>query len=290
MIRRFPGLVRVTTVTVLLGLAAVLAACDVKVGEGGLSVDIASGKAGDEWVRTYDLSPGGLLEIVNTNGPIEVRAAAGDRVEVRAVRALQWRSEAQAAEALTQLRMEEVVERDHVAIQARFADASADATGRTPRLSVRYRVLVPKGLRVSVRTQNGGITLDGVDGTLVAATTNGGVSGSSLSGAVDATVVNGGIRLHIASLTGDARLSSVNGGVLLELPSTIAADIEATAVNGGVSIDDRLAGVGVRRDEGAGGPTRRLAATLNGGGHKIALSTTNGGVRVTARGEGPPRS
>lgn len=284
--------VRLGWVAVVCALTSgALAACDVKVGEGGLSVDIASGKASDEWTKSYDVVRGGQLEIVNVNGPIEARPSPDGRVEVRAFRAAMAQNEDQARRALEHLAMEAAVQPDHVSIRAKLAEDAADGgLGRRPRLSIRYEVRVPKGLRVTLRTQNGTVTAEGLDGALVASTTNGGINGSQLSGPVEATTVNGGVRVDMVSLAGDLRLSAVNGGVLLELPQNAGANVDATAVNGGVTIDERLAGSSVRRDDAAVGPTRQVSATLNGGGARVGLHTTNGGVRVVVRGSGPPRS
>ena len=77
---RFP---RLMLVVCLLGTGV---ACDVKVGKDGLSLDVASGKAADEWTRTYTLPKGGRLEIINVNGVIEVFPATGSQVEVVAKR------------------------------------------------------------------------------------------------------------------------------------------------------------------------------------------------------------
>ena len=33
--------------------------CDVRAGNGGFSVDLASGRASDEWKKTYTIAPGG---------------------------------------------------------------------------------------------------------------------------------------------------------------------------------------------------------------------------------------
>ncbi len=292
MTTRFSRRVRLGTAAVACTiLAAAVSACDVKVGEGGLSLDIASGKASDEWVRMYDVAPGGQLEIVNVNGPIDARPSPDGRVEVRAARAAMAQTEEQARTTLEQLKMEATVQPDHVSIRATVAgEAAAAGFGRRPRLSIRYQVLVPKGLRVTLRTQNGAVTMDGLDGTLVASTTNGGITGSQLSGPLEATTVNGGVRVDMTSVAGDVRLSAVNGGILLELPQRAAATVEATAVNGGVTIDERLTGASVRRDDAGAGPTRQVSATLNGGGPRVGLHTTNGGVRVVVRGQAPPQS
>ena len=90
---------------VVLGLALGSVACDVKVGEGGggLSVDFAAGKASDEWVRTYDIKPGGRLELININGQIHASPATGSQVEVRALREVRTGSEEASRELLEKM-------------------------------------------------------------------------------------------------------------------------------------------------------------------------------------------
>jgi len=144
-------------------------------------------------------------------------------------------------------------------------------------VTVEYRVRVPAGLQVSVKTENGGIGLYDVNGRVTATLTNGGVRGSNVSGAVSAHVVNGGIVMDIVRITGPIALESVNGGIRLDIPADLNADVEASAVNGGVSLDD---GLMVQTSE----RTRtKIIGTLNGGGPRIAVTTVNGGVRLRTR-------
>src|SRR4051812_37486769 len=57
-------------------LALTGAACDIKVGDKGVSVGIVRGRAMDEWTRTYMLpAAGGTIEVVNVNGGIDVEGA-----------------------------------------------------------------------------------------------------------------------------------------------------------------------------------------------------------------------
>ena len=55
----------------VLWLALASLGCDVKVGEDGLSVDFAGTRATDEWVRSYDIKPGGRLEIINVRADFQ---------------------------------------------------------------------------------------------------------------------------------------------------------------------------------------------------------------------------
>lgn len=57
-----------------------VAACDIQAGEGGLSFDIAKGRAEDTWTRTYTVAAGGTLELINVNGQIQAEPSTGTAV------------------------------------------------------------------------------------------------------------------------------------------------------------------------------------------------------------------
>jgi DUF4097 and DUF4098 domain-containing protein YvlB len=260
--------------SVLLVAAALAGGCDVHVGENGLSMDVTSGKATDEWTRTYTLTKGGAVEVVNVNGPIVVEAATGPQVEIRATRVARAKSDEEAQELLKKLEIKEDVAPGRVAIQT--VTGTGMSVGRRS-VNVEYRVRVPAGLQVSVKTENGGIGLYDVNGTVAATTTNGGVRGTNVSGAVSAHIVNGGIVMDIAHVAGAIELESVNGGIRLDIPPDLNADLEAHAVNGGVSADAEL------KVEASERSRTRIAGRLNRGGSRISVSTVNGGVRLRAR-------
>jgi hypothetical protein len=64
------------------------------------------------------------------------------------------------------------------------------------------------------------------------------------------------------------------------MPSESKATNTARAVNGGVRVND----LDIKRDDEDSRESerrRRLNGTLNGGGAKVTISTTNGGVRLS---------
>ena len=258
----------------LLVAATLGAGCDVHVGDNGVSVDVSSGKATDEWSRTYTVTKGGSVEIINVNGPIVVEAATGPQVEIRATRVARAKSDEEAKELLKNVEIKEDVAPGRVAIQT--VTRTGMSFGRRS-VNVEYRLRVPAGLQVSVKTENGGIGLHDVNGTIAATTTNGGVRGTNLSGAVSAHIVNGGIVMDLARGAGPVELESVNGGIRLDIPTDLNADVEASAVNGGVSADDALK---LQTSERA---RTKLIGKLNRGGPRISATTVNGGVRFRAR-------
>jgi hypothetical protein len=271
----------ICAVGVSLAIALLVAACDVRVGEKGVSVGVASGKAEDEWVRSYTIQPGGQLEIVSDGGPIDVSGTDGTQAEVRINREARAGSDEQAREALKSAEIVETASAGGVRIEARLAGAGSRGGFRRAPVTIKQVVRLPRGTMASFRTQNGGIKLENVQGRLSASATNGGVTGTGLKGAVSAMVVNGGVQLQLTSVTDPMDLSVVNGGIRLELASDVKASVLATAINGGVSVDDAL---GLAADAGNSNSPGRFSGTLNGGGPRITAQSTNGGVRLLSGG------
>ena len=278
-------LLRTLLVVCLVGAGT---ACDIQVSkQGDVAVGVASGKASDEWQRTYSLPKGGRLEIINVNGKIEVSPATGSQIEVWAYREVQTRTEEEAKARLAKAQMVEDVGPDHVRIEAKPNDQGV-SFGQHGRVRVDYRVNVPAGLVTSFRTENGPMRLENIEGRMTLASTNGPIIGRGLSGSVDASTVNGGIEIGLTSVSGDSKLATVNGPATLIVSPDVSAEIEAAAINGGVSIQDGLPLTTTDRT------TKRVTGRMNGGGPRISVQTTNGGVRVGmtdefARGRGGMR-
>ena len=251
-----------------------LAACDIAVnGDGGFSFNLGA-QAQDEWTRSYELTTGGRFELINVNGRITAEPGTGSRLEVKAERIGKGTTEEAAKEALARIEMREEVGENRVRVEVR-APRFASGSGH----EIKWTVKVPQGVAVDLRTVNGGVELTRLEGDVRARTTNGGIKGYGLNSSnVDAAVTNGGVEIELAAplTSGAIDLESVNGGVSLALPAESRASISARCVNGGISVNDSL------ELEVTGERTRRrLDGTLNGGGARVTLETTNGGVRIT---------
>ena len=266
-----------------LALAVTLPGCDIKVDGDNVSVGVSRGRASDEWVRSYTLPKGGRFEVANENGEIIVKGTQGTEVKVTAHREVTTGSDEDARKRLENLKMREDVSADRVFIEA--VTAGNKDMGFTRGVSIRYDIEVPDGLTVSVKTMNGTVRLNDVDGKITAATTNGNVTGNAITGAVQGSSVNGSVAMNLDDVKGDVSLLTVNGAVRMEIPPTADAELQATTVNGGVSVDDKLAFADVEKRSGFGPPTS-FRGRLNKGGARVTLQTTNGPVRVSVRGSG----
>jgi hypothetical protein len=257
----------------ILAFALGAAACDINVGEHGFSMDLASGKATDEWSRTYNLPASGKLEIVNINGVITASASEGGAVEVRAQRTAKASSDDAARELLKKIEIAETTTADSVRIETKVPRSVN--WGRSGN-EVRYSVKVPRGLSVRFETVNGGVRLENLDGQIVAETTNGGVRGSRLRGSVKASTTNGGVEITMAAVTGAVELETTNGGIELQLPPDTKADLEARCTNGRIRVAEALAATATEQSR------RNYRGRLNGGGAKISAETTNGGIVISS--------
>jgi DUF4097 and DUF4098 domain-containing protein YvlB len=145
-------------------------------------------------------------------------------------------------------------------------------------VQVEYHVKVPVGAEVKFTTVNGGIEVSGLNGRITAETTNGGVTTRNIGGQLEATTTNGGLDIDVAKMPeGGVKLECTNGGIKLRLPRDAKATISASISNGGISAGDL-------QIEQTGETSRRhLEGRLNGGGPRVQIEGTNGGISLASR-------
>lgn len=270
---------RLSLLALVLFAGLSVAGCDIQAQNGKFDIDFASGKATDTWSRTYTVPAGGRFELINVNGRVTAESTDGEEVVVEGRRTAKGRSDEIAKENLAKMEIREEVGGSTVRVES-----------RPPRMSgfggheIEWTVKVPKGLTVDLRTVNGGVRMNGLSGEIHAKTTNGGIKGVGLVvDSVEASVVNGGVDMQFAAPldSSDAvDLTTVNGGVTIELPSESKATIAARAVNGGVRVSDDLQAT-QEEESHEFERRRRFNGTMNGGGARVNVSVTNGGIRIS---------
>jgi hypothetical protein len=150
--------------------------------------------------------------------------------------------------------------------------------GRHEGWHVSYRLQVPPQTPLSLRTTNGGITIDNLNSRLDLRTTNGGLKLSRVGGDVEGRTTNGGVDVTLDGSGWQGAgldLETTNGGVRLTLPDNYNAHLETATTNGRVSIDFPVAVQGTLG--------RSLSTDLGSGGPTIRVRTSNGGVKISRR-------
>ena len=256
--------VRGFTYAPILVVAVLSTACDVAFS----SLHGGRERAEDTWTRSYTIAAGGLLDVSNVNGRIEVTATDDGKVEVRAERSARGQTIEAAKENLQRIEIVEEAASDRVRIETRHPRMRSGGT------EVKYFIKLPRNLRVRLNTVNGHVEVDGV-GRAILNTVNGPINGRRLTGGAEAETVNGGVHLEFASLDEGLKVETVNGGIEIGVPASAKADISARWTNGGIEVN----GLQVETLEKE---RRRFTGRMNGGGARIDIETTNGGIRLNA--------
>lgn len=142
--------------------------------------------------------------------------------------------------------------------------------------SVSYEIFVPQNTDLSLKTNNGGVTIADVRGQIDFDVNNGGVHLKRVAGDVSGSTVNGGIQVELTGATWEGRqleVSTRNGGVTVAMSSSYSAHIQAETGSGGIQSDFPTTLEGNVRP-------RRLDFDLGSGGPLIYITTGNGQVRL----------
>lgn len=226
------------------------------------------------------LARGKVIEIRNINGDLRAEAATGQDVEVVAVKTPGRRGDAE------DVRIEVVEHAEGATICVLYparrgkpenecrAGGSNHQSNDDNDTRVRMTVKVPAGVRLDGMTVNGDVTARSLKSDMGLHTVNGSIDGTT-TGYAEAATVNGSIFLSMGSAGWPRHLeySTVNGGITVEVPDGIKADVEAETLNGDIVSDFPLT------VSGRFGP-RRLSGTIAGGGPLISLRTVNGSIQL----------
>ncbi len=145
--------------------------------------------------------------------------------------------------------------------------------------SVSYQIVVPQNINLKLTANNGGISINSVEGTIEFFTKNGGVHLQDLAGNVSGRTQNGGVSIKLSGNTWTGNgldVETKNGGVNLSMSQNYAANIETGTTNGGFKSEFSELQPENKKSWGK----RQISTNLNGGGAPIRVVTTNGGIRI----------
>ena len=223
-------------------------------------------------VREYTIPAAGAVVTVDAapNGGIQVEGSGRGDILVRArvIGTARTLEEARAIAVRVQV----------VATAERINADGPQGLGDGEGWHVSYRVHVPTATPLSLRTTNGGISVDSVDSRVELRTVNGGVKLARMAGDVQGRTTNGGVDVDLDGSTwrgAGLDLQTTNGGVRLRIPDGYSAHLETGTVNGSVNIEYPVT------VQGRIG--RSLSTDIGGGGPTLRVRTSNGGVKISRK-------
>lgn len=160
----------------------------------------------------------------------------------------------------------------------RVEDAEGDIIVGTSGGSIRLRDLSGD---VEARTSGGSIEARAIEGDLSAKTSGGSLRLEEISGNLEAGTSGGSIYAElIDQISSAVELRTSAGRIELVLPENFQADIDAATTAGGISTElpVEVSGMVTGRVNNSS-----LRGKINGGGSKVYLRTSAGGIRIKSR-------
>ena len=240
----------------------------------------------EEFHQTYPLQAMGRVSVENINGAVRIMGWDRNEVKVDAIKTAYTRE--RLAEA--QIRVDATA--DSIRIRTDYPDQNLSFTNKEARrynnpASVEYTISVPRAARIeSVQLVNGALDIEGVTGDVNASCVNGQIKARGLAGVTKLSTINGSLEAAFDQLdeSKTITLGSVNGQIILTIPSDANAEVRANTVHGGIKNDF---GLPVRDGEYVG---HSLAGTLGRGGARIKLNNVNGAITIRHAADGRPVS
>jgi DUF4097 and DUF4098 domain-containing protein YvlB len=238
----------------------------------------------EEFHQTYPLNAGGRVALSNINGAVKVVGWERNEVKVDAVK------RAYTQERLSEAKIKVDASPNRVRIETELPEyrwSDRDGERHENPASVEYTLTVPRAAIIDeIDLVNGGLSIEGVTGSVHASSVNGHVTARGLTGPVNLSVVNGRLEASLDRLneSGAVTLSAVNGALVVTIPSDSNAVLHADTVHGQISNDFNLP---VREGEYVG---RDLEGRLGQGGAHVRLSNVNGSITIRRANDNRPLS
>jgi DUF4097 and DUF4098 domain-containing protein YvlB len=242
----------------------------------------------DDWSKTYTLTGHPDLRVETSDANIHVSTWDQNTIEAK-VSTTHYKIGDDG------IRIEEHQTGDVVEIEVRYPHHGVGINwGNSTSHRVEINIQMPREGRVDLHTGDGKIDLANFKGEMQLRSGDGSQEIDSVDGKLHATTGDGHIRAsgrfdELALHTGDGRvearasagsalstgwrLESGDGTVTLEVPETLAADVDLHTGDGHIDLDMPVTTVGKIREN-------EVRGKLNGGGNLLVIHTGDGSIRL----------
>jgi hypothetical protein len=230
----------------------------------------------------YDANENTTLKVTISNGDITVTVWDGETVKLDA----QKRVSETYKDELDKTEINVTEENDEIIIKTIYQDEDKN------HVTVNMEIMVPEYVRVEsvkssngdlkitdvvgdvfAESSNGDVTIKDVDGYVKAHSSNGDLDVRGTTGISDMTTSNGDIYVEIFDIKEDISIDSSNGKVIVYILQTLQCTVDMDTSNGDVLVS------GITLDKTVD-EEKHIKGTLNGGGHKIEMHSSNGDVKL----------
>ncbi len=242
----------------------------------------------EEWSKTYALTGKPDLRVETSDANIRVSTWDQNTIEAK-VTTTHYKIGDDG------IRIEERQSGDRVEIEVRYPHHGVNiGWGNSMNHRVEIDIHMPREGRVDLHTDDGKIEVAnfkgemllrsgdgsqevvGVDGKLRATTGDGHIRATGRFDALELKTGDGHVEAHASSgsaLSTSWRLESGDGSVTLEVPETLAADVDLHTGDGHIDLDMPVTTQGKLREN-------EVHGKMNGGGNLLVIHTGDGSIRL----------
>lgn len=184
--------------------------------------------------RTFDLQPGGLLDVRTIYGDIEVAGGETSQVRVEVFRRVEGAPSEEVARALLDRhRVDLMSEANTVSVRDAKRARPGPPSNEVATLRVRYVITVPSRFDLALISSDGDVDVDGVTGKLAVTSSDGDILLSRSEGEIRAESSDGDVRL--SRCEGRISATSFDGEIeLIDVLSVPGGQIRAETQDGSV--------------------------------------------------------
>ncbi len=235
-----------------------------------LFASLANADVTDVIEKTYDFDPKGTVSLSNVNGNVTISACDCDQVYLTAT------ITASSQEERDRINVKVNASSKRISIETKYAKNNR-RSGRNNHSEVIYALRVPNAVELDdISLVNGDLKISGVSGKLSADMVNGDLTSDANMADTEVSMVNGDMDITFQEYASVDRikLGSVNGDIVVTLPSDAGIDVSAETVSGNISNDF---GIKVHKGRYVGSD---MHGTVGDGRINLNMENVNGKIRL----------
>lgn len=230
----------------------------------------------DNITRDFPVKPGGTLVVESELGSVQVKAGAGDKVEVSITLIADTDNSDKEREIMDRFHVDFNQDGNRVAVVGEYDDDSFKLfQNRRNRLKVEYYIMVPKQFDLDIHTGGGGIGVLNIEGTMEVETAGGSLNFTGAKGNIRGRTSGGSISLR--ECDGEIDIKTSGGSINMERAT---GEIYARTSGGSINLEEVRGSIDASTSGGSvtaeimEQPSSPCRLTTSGGSVTVYLSET----------------
>lgn len=231
----------------------------------------ASADITDVIEKTYDFDEQGRISLSNVNGNVTITSCDCSQVQLTAT------ITASNQETRDRITIDINASDSRLSVKTKYAKKDREYHNRNNHSDVVYQLSVPDNVELDqIELVNGDLKITGVKGKLNADLVNGELKSDGMTSDTDVSLVNGDMQISFEDLSNvnKVKLDSVNGDIVVKLPSDANVKVSADTVSGKISNDF---GLTVNEGRYVGSDMRGV---IGDGSVKLTMENVNGRIKL----------